>query len=154
MREVCVYLSGGFHTQWRKKVMEACKGLPIRFLDPLSKEVGKDGLWKNIHLTDHEKEERDKTRVQSPWWGCDKLAFKIADIIFVNFEDYGWEEGKLRGTGDVFEAGMGYMADKLVIVVNQVEHRYFREFERLFTSFRYLDEGIAFLKEKCSWLTR
>ena len=154
MREVCVYLSGGFHTQWRKEVMEACKGLPIRFLDPLSKEVGKDGQWKNIHLTEEQKEEMDKKRVQSPWWGCDKLAFKIADIIFVNFEDYGREEGKLRGTGDVFEAGMGYMVDKLVIVVNQVEHRYFREFERLFTSYKTLEEGIAFLKEKCSWLTR
>jgi len=154
MREVCVYLSGGFHTQWRKEVMEACAGLPIRFLDPLSKEVGKDGLWKNIHLTEHEKEERDKTRVQSPWWGCDKLAIKICDILFVNFEDYGRGEAELRGAGDVFEAGMGYMADKLVIVVNQVEHRYFREFERLFTSFKSLEEGIRFLKEKCSWLTR
>ena len=54
--QVCVYLSGGFHGDWRKEVMDACEGLPIRFLDPLSKEVGPDGKWKNLHKTEDEKD--------------------------------------------------------------------------------------------------
>jgi hypothetical protein len=151
-KSITVYLSGGFHTPWRKEIIEACKGLPIVFLDPLCKEVGPDGKWKNIHKLENEKEYEDKLINQSPYWYTDKLAVKNADITFVYFEDYGREEGKLRGTGDVFEAGMAFALDKLVICVNEVDHRYFRQLSRLFTTFDKLEEGIKYLKEKCTWL--
>ena len=105
-------------------------------------------------MTENEKEYDAKLEKQATYWYCDKLAIKIADIIFVYFEDYGREEGKLRGTGDVFEAGMAFMADKLVICVNEVQHRYFTGLEKLFITFSTLNEGIKFLKEKCCWLTR
>lgn len=154
MKEVCVYLSGGFHGNWRDRVMEDCKGMPIRFFDPLAKEKNDDGLWKNIHMTEDEKEYESKLKTQSTYWYCDKLAVKIADITFVYFESYGFDEGKLRGTGDVFEAGMAFALDKLVIAVNEVDHRYFRELVKPFITFSTLDEGIKFLKEKCSWLMR
>jgi uncharacterized protein YneR len=154
MRELCVYLSGGFHGNWRNKVIKACEGLPIRFLDPLAKEKGTDGQWKNIHMTEDEKEYKSKLKTQATYWYCDKLAVKIADVVFVYFESYGFDAGKLRGTGDVFEAGMAFALDKLVIVVNEVDHRYFRELVKPFIEFSNLDEGIKFLKEQCSWLTR
>lgn len=149
---ITVYLSGGFHGNWRDRVMQACEGLPITFLDPLAKELGPDGKWKNIHKTEDEKEYLEVKESQATFWYCDKLAVKKSDIIFVYFEDYGREEGKLRGTGDVFEAGMAFMLDKLVICVNEVDHRYFKMLEKLFISFHNLDDGIKYLKESCSWL--
>jgi len=151
MRELAVYLSGGFHTEWQNQVMEACKDLPIRFLNPLEKETDpKTKKWKNLPMTEEQKEERSKKSTQAPWWPQDKLAIKIADVIFVNMEDY---RPKVLGTGGVFEMGMAYMADKLVILVNKIEHRYYREYEHLFVSFKTLEEGIKFLK-KCAWLKR
>ena len=153
MRKLCVYLSGGFHSDWQDVVMDACKNEPINFLNPLEKEkkfIKEHGAekWQNIDLTEEEKEEKDKARRQSPWWYQDKLAIEKADIVFCYLEDY---RPKLLGTGTVFELGMAFALGKLVIVVNQIEHRYYREFERLFTSFPTLVEGVEHLK-KCGWL--
>ena len=60
---VRVYLSGGFHTDWQDKVMEACGDEKFLFLNPLEKEKAfikeqKAEKWKNIALTEEEKEEK------------------------------------------------------------------------------------------------
>jgi nucleoside 2-deoxyribosyltransferase len=149
MEKVKVYLSGGFHSNWADRVIAACDPEQFLFLNPLEKE--KDpatNAWKNLPLAEEEKEARSKAQTQSPWWPCDKLAVAKADVIFCYMEDY---RPKLLGTGAIFELGMAYAFGKLVILVNRVEHRYYREFEHVFTSFKSLDEGIEFLK-KCSWL--
>jgi len=147
--KLVVYLSGGFHSDWQKTVMDACKGLPIHFLNPLEKETDPETKqWKNKPLTEEQKEEQDKDRRQSPWWPMDKLAVEKADVVFCYLEDY---RPKLLGTGAVFELGMAYALNKLVIIVNKVDHRYYREFERLFTSYNTLFNAIEALK-KCAWL--
>lgn len=149
MKELNVYLSGGFHSDWQYRVMKACGGEAIRFLNPLEKEVDPNTKkWRNLSLTEEEKEERDKKRLQSPWWYEDKLAIQKADVILCYLEDY---RPKLLGTGTVFELGMAFAQDKLVIIVNEIEHRYYREFERLFVSFKSLDGAIEHLK-KLTWL--
>lgn len=148
MERVRVYLSGGFHSDWQGVVMKECGDEKFYFLNPLEKEVGKDRKWKNIHLTEGQKEERSKANTQAPWWQQDKLAIEKADVVFCYLEDY---RPKLLGTGTIFELGMAFALGKVVIVVNRIEHRYYREFEHLFVSFKSLEEGIAALK-KMSWL--
>jgi len=149
-----VYLSGGFHpdkdgVEWGAKVSKACQGLSIQFLNPLEKERNSNtNEWRELHLTEEEKEEKSKARTQSPWWYQDKLAVEKADVIFCYLEDY---RPKVLGTGTIFELGMAFALGKLVILVNKIEHRYYREFEHLFVSFKTLEEGIEFLK-KCVWL--
>lgn len=147
--EVTVYLSGGFHTDWQKRVMKACEGYPIRFLNPLEKETDPNTKkWRNLPLTEEQKEERSKAARQAEWWLLDKEAVRRSTIIFCYLEDY---RPKLLGTGAIFELGMAYALDKFVILVNDIEHRYYREFEHLFVSFPTLEEGIKFL-QKSSWL--
>jgi nucleoside 2-deoxyribosyltransferase len=145
-----VYLSGGFHSDWQDRVMNACAGLEIDFLNPLSKETDPKTLeWVNKPLTEEQKEEMDKTRTQSPWWPMDRLAIEEADVVFVYLEDY---RPAMLGTGTVFEMGMAYALGKVVIIVNEIEHRYYREFTRIFSSYPTLDAGIEALK-KCIWLS-
>jgi len=151
--KVRVYLSGGFHTDWQLQVMGAVGTEKFYFLNPLEKEskfIKELGAtkWKNINLTEEEKEERSIKQRQCPWWQQDKLAIQKADVVFCHLEDY---RPKMLGGGGIFELGMAYMLGRAVILVNKIEHRYYREFERLFISFKTLEEGIEELK-KFSWL--
>lgn len=149
--KVRVYLSGGFHTDWQQQVMAAVGTEKFYFLNPLQKETAViDGKpqWKNIKLTEEQKEERSIKQRQCPWWQQDKLAIQKADVVFCHLEDY---RPKMLGGGGIFELGMAYMLGKAVILVNKIEHRYYREFERLFISFPSLEEGIEELK-KFGWL--
>jgi len=153
MEKVRVYLSGGFHSDWQDVVMKECGDEKFYFLNPLEKETKfieeqKAKKWKNINLTEEQKEEKSKQQTQSPWWEQDRLAIEKADVVFCYLEDY---RPKLLGTGTIFELGMAFALGKVVIVVNKIEHRYYREFEHLFVSFKSLEEGIAALK-KMSWL--
>ena len=149
MDKVRVYLAGGFHTDWQKRVIKECGFDDFYFLNPLEKETdNKTKQWKNISLTEEEKEERSKLATQATYWFSDKLAVQKADIIFCYLEDY---RPKLLGTGMIFELGMAFALGKFVILINKIEHRYYREFEHLFTSFKTLEEGIEYLKKQ-SWL--
>lgn len=140
MRDLRVYLCGGFHSDWQNEVREACKETPIHFINPKKNWVG--GSTK----TEEERESSDKKLPQSIWWGWDKLAIQLSDIIFVNLEDYGREEGNLRGTGDIYEMGMAWAYDKLIICVNVVDHRYYRGIARNHFVFSTMEEGIKALK--------
>jgi len=149
MSKVRVYLSGGFHTNWQNQVMKACGDEEFLFLNPLQKETNKKTkTWKNLPLTETEKEKRSQNMRQSPWWQQDRRAIEKADIIFCYLEDY---RPELLGTGAIFELGIAYSLGKMVILINNIKHRYYREFERIFISFKTLEKGIEHLK-KCSWL--
>jgi len=149
MQKVRVYLSGGFHSDWQNRVRESVGTDDFYFLNPLEKETDpKTKKWKNLPLTEEQKEERSKGLKQSPWWQQDKLAVEKADVIFCYLEDY---RPNLLGPGAILELGMAYALGKAVILINNIEHRYYREFEHIFVSFKTLEEGIAELK-KMSWL--
>jgi nucleoside 2-deoxyribosyltransferase len=148
MDKIRVYLSGGFYGGWQKKVIEECGTEHFYFLNPLEKNSDKKGEWRNANLSEEEKEEKDKVLKQSPWWFQDKLAVEKADIIFCYGRDY---RPKMIGPGYIFELGMAFALGKIVIYINEIEHRYYREYERIFISFKTLDEGIEYLKN-CSWL--
>ena len=148
MKSLNVYLSGGFHTDWQDRVMSECVDLPINFLNPLAKEKGKDGKWEHIHKTEEQREEESKKETQVPWCPMDKLAIEKADVIACYHEDY---RPKLLGTGTIFELGMAYALGKMVILCNCVDHRYYRQFELIFTRAADLEDLIAQLR-KASWL--
>jgi nucleoside 2-deoxyribosyltransferase len=141
--KIRVYLAGGFHSAWAKRVQKECGDEDFTWMNPIVNVT--PGY---LPLSEQEKEERSKKQRQCPWWPQDRLAIQKSDIIFANLEDY---RPNLLGTGNIFELGMAYAWSKLVILVNQIEHRYYREFEHLFISFKTLGEGIEFLK-KCYWL--
>lgn len=149
MNELKVYLAGGFHRDWHTYVIRRCDdeapGVFI-FLNPTVSWDRKVEMKKS----EEEKEEEDRKKTQSVWWPPDKFCIRKADIVFIYFEDYRCPGG-LRGTGDVFEAGMCYALDKFTIVVNEVEHRYFRSISRVFTNFKTLEEGVSHLI-KCAWV--
>ena len=143
-----VYLAGGFHTNWQDLVEAVLEErAPGCFIIMNPK---KD--WGDTPSTPEEqKEASDKTLTHSPWWPPDKFAIEKADVVFFNVEDYGSPE-KMRGTGDIFEAGIAYALGKLVVFVNQVDHRYYRQFERLFQiNAKTLDMGIQKLL-RLRWL--
>lgn len=149
MNKVRVYLSGGFHSDWQKKVIKACGTDDFYFLNPLEKEVDlKSGEYEKKYISEETKEEMSQWQRQSPWWQQDRLAIEKADVVFAYWEDY---RPKLLGTGVAFELGISYALGKVVILVNKIEHRYYREFEHLFISFKTLEEGIEHLR-KMSWL--
>lgn len=143
MDKVKIYLSGGFHSGWADKVRKEIGEEDFIFLNPI-----KNVSLGYLELSEEEKEEKSRIAYQCPWWPQDKLAIEKADIIFCYLEDY---RPAILGTGTIFELGMAYILGKMVILINRIEHRYYREFEHLFISFKTLDEGINFLK-KCSWL--
>jgi len=142
-----VYLAGGFHTEWQEQVKAACEEkAPGRFIFYNPKEGWED----SVRMSEEDKEIRDKEYKTSPWWPLDRYAIEHSDIIFFNIEDY---RPKLLGTGDIFEAGMCYAWSKLVIYVNQIQHRYYRGIARNFpNNFERLEDGIACLL-RAAWLS-
>jgi len=149
MRVVRVYLAGGFHTPWDLKVMTAVQAREPNkffFLNPRSGWTEKSS---GIHLTDEEKEVIDKAEDDFPtYWNVDALAVKSCDVMFANLEDY---RPKLMGPGVILELGMAYAFRIPAVVVNQVDHRYYRAISKLFDPARTLDEGIEKLLQY-SWL--
>jgi hypothetical protein len=142
------YLAGGFYGDWHKYVINRCDDeVPgiFTFLNPIVPWI-KDG--NDELISEEEKEETDKKLTQSLWWPPDKFCVRMADIVFVYFRDY---RPKLLGVGEVFEIGMCFAWDKFTIVVNEVDHRYYRGVARMFPNFKTLKEGVDYLIH-CAWV--
>jgi nucleoside 2-deoxyribosyltransferase len=141
-----VYLCGGFHTRWQDTVEDACRADGFVFINPKLN-------WKrDPSRTEEEAERSDKELTTSPWWPFDRLSIDKADIVFAYLEEYTSTSGR-RGTGDIFELGMAFALGKIVICVNEVDHRYYRGIARLFLTFPSLNEAIMCLKS-FSYLTK
>jgi len=143
-----VYLAGGFHQNWHDYVIRRCdeeaSGVFI-FLNPL---ISWQKSGDSPQISEEEKERRDKECSQSIWWPPDKYCVRVADVVFLYYQDY---RPKLLGTGNVFEAGMCYALDKFTIVVNEIDHRYYRNISRIFPNFKTLKEGADYLIS-CAWI--
>jgi nucleoside 2-deoxyribosyltransferase len=138
-----VYLSGGFQSEWQTKVIAGC-GEDFVFYNPKDKS---ETYQKD--LTEEEKERQEKSQRPCHWWAWDIYAIRKADIVFVYQEDY---RPKLLGPGNILELGMAIALNKLIIFVNELDHRYFNQFSDLgFPTFKTLDEGIQYLKS-CKFL--
>lgn len=137
MERIRVYLAGGFHTDWDIKVMASVQEKEPNkffFLNPRRNWIS------GPNLTEEEKEIKDKSSGFPTYWNVDVLAVKSSQVVFANLEDY---RPQLLGPGVMFELGLAYAYHIPTIVVNQIDHRYFRAIAKLFDPAKSLDEGVV-----------
>jgi len=112
-----VYLAGEIHSDWRQRVLEACEGLAVEFVGP---------------VTDHEASDECGVRIlgpePDPFWH-DHTGAKInairtrrqlarADVVVVRFGE------KYRQWNVAFEAGYAAALGRPLIVLHPPEHRH------------------------------
>jgi len=117
--ELCVYLSGEIHTNWREEIIEKCNQLilPINFLSPntnheLSDDVGVKILGEedNKFWHDHKSAKINSIRT--------KNAIEQSDIVVVRFGD------KYKQWNAAFEAGYAVALSKSLIVMHNDDNQH------------------------------
>ena len=117
--ELCVYLSGEIHTNWRKEIIQKCNqlNLPINFLSPntnheLSDDVGIKilGDEDNKFWHDHKSAKINSIRT--------KNAIEQSDIVVVRFGD------KYKQWNAAFDAGYAAAMSKSLIVMHSDDNQH------------------------------
>ena len=117
--ELCVYLSGEIHTNWREEIIEKCNqlNLPINFLSPntnheLSDDVGVKILGEedNKFWHDHKSAKINSIRT--------KNAIEQSDIVVVRFGD------KYKQWNAAFDAGYAAAMSKSLIVIHSDDNQH------------------------------
>ena len=117
--ELCVYLSGEIHTNWREEIIEKCNqlNLPINFLSPntnheLSDDVGVKILGEedNKFWHDHKSAKINSIRT--------KTAIEQSDIVVVRFGD------KYKQWNAAFDAGYAVAMSKSLIVMHSDDNQH------------------------------
>ena len=117
--ELCVYLSGEIHTNWREEIIEKCNqlNLPINFLSPntnheLSDDVGVKILGEedNKFWHDHKSAKINSIRT--------KNAIEQSDIVVVRFGD------KYKQWNAAFDAGYAAAMSKSLIVMHSDDNQH------------------------------
>ena len=117
--ELCVYLSGEIHTNWREEIIEKCNqlNLPINFLSPntnheLSDDVGVKILGEedNKFWHDHKSAKINSIRT--------KNAIEQSDIVVVRFGD------KYKQWNAAFDAGYAAAMSKSLIVMHNDDNQH------------------------------
>ena len=117
--ELCVYLSGEIHTNWREEIIEKCNqlNLPINFLSPntnheLSDDVGIKILGEedNKFWHDHKSAKINSIRT--------KNAIEQSDIVVVRFGD------KYKQWNAAFDAGYAAAMSKSLIVMHSDDNQH------------------------------
>ncbi len=117
--ELCVYLSGEIHTNWREEIIEKCNqlNLPINFLSPntnheLSDDVGVKILGEedNKFWHDHKSAKINSIRT--------KNAIEQSDIVVVRFGD------KYKQWNAAFDAGYAAAVSKSLIVMHSDDNQH------------------------------
>ena len=117
--ELCVYLSGEIHTNWREEIIEKCNhlNLPINFLSPntnheLSDDVGIKilGDEDNKFWHDHKSAKINSIRT--------KNAIEQSDIVVVRFGD------KYKQWNAAFDAGYAAAMSKSLIVMHSDDNQH------------------------------
>ena len=117
--ELCVYLSGEIHTNWREEIIKKCNqlNLPINFLYPntnheLSDDVGIKilGDEDNKFWHDHKSAKINSIRT--------KNAIEQSDIVVVRFGD------KYKQWNAAFDAGYAAAMSKSLIVMHSDDNQH------------------------------
>ena len=117
--ELCVYLSGEIHTNWREEIIEKCNqlNLPINFLSPntnheLSDDVGVKILGEedNKFWHDHKSAKINSIRT--------KNSIEQSDIVVVRFGD------KYKQWNAAFDAGYAAAMSKSLIVMHSDDNQH------------------------------
>jgi len=124
---VRVYLCGGFHSTWQEQVERGVSSVEhlFQFYNP--------------------KEDHDFAYPEE-YWPWDLLAIRKSDIVFACFEK--WMANRC-GAGAISEFGYAVGQGKLVILVNEIDHRYFTQLKHWPNVVYYekLEEGIRYLRQ-------
>ena len=145
--ELCVYLSGEIHTNWREEIIEKCNqlNLPINFLSPntnheLSDDVGVKILGEedNKFWHDHKSAKINSIRT--------KNAIEQSDIVVVRFGD------KYKQWNAAFEAGYAVALSKSLIVMHNDDNQHaLKEIDAMAQAVTSnVDEVVKILKYSCN----
>lgn len=109
-----VYLAGEIHSDWRERVIEACKGLPIRFTAPVTDHDASDAAG-----TGTLGEEDQKFWADHIGGGVNSIRthtfIREADIVVVRFGD------RYRQWNAAFDAGFAAALGKPVVTQHDPE---------------------------------
>ena len=145
--ELCVYLSGEIHTNWREEIIEKCNqlNLPINFLSPntnheLSDDVGVKILGEedNKFWHDHKSAKINSIRT--------KNAIEQSDIVVVRFGD------KYKQWNAAFEAGYAVALSKSLIVMHNDDNQHaLKEIDAMAQAVTSnIDEVVKILNYSCN----
>ena len=145
--ELCVYLSGEIHTNWREEIIEKCNqlNLPINFLSPntnheLSDDVGVKILGEedNKFWHDHKSAKINSIRT--------KNAIEQSDIVVVRFGD------KYKQWNAAFDAGYAAAMSKSLIVMHSDDNQHaLKEIDAMAQAVTSnIDEVVKILKYSCN----
>ena len=145
--ELCVYLSGEIHTNWREEIIEKCNqlNLPINFLSPntnheLSDDVGVKILGEedNKFWHDHKSAKINSIRT--------KNAIEQSDIVVVRFGD------KYKQWNAAFDAGYAAAMSKSLIVMHSDDNQHaLKEIDAMAQAVTSnVDEVVKILKYSCN----
>jgi YtoQ family protein len=117
VRKWKVYLSGEVHSDWRRKLISACRRarLPLEFYEPVTDHAASDscgakilGEEKDKFWYDHKSAKINTIRNQ--------VLLKDADVVIVRFGD------KYKQWNAAFDAGQAAALGKPLIVQQQKDH--------------------------------
>lgn len=115
--ELTVYLAGEIHTDWREELMQACKGLPVDFLGPVTEHSASDKVGAEIlgeesdpFWFDHKSAKINAIRT--------KTAIERADMVVVRFGE------KYRQWNAAFDAGQAASLGTPYVVIHGEDHRH------------------------------
>ena len=145
--ELCVYLSGEIHTNWREEIIEKCNqlNLPINFLSPntnheLSDDVGVKILGEedNKFWHDHKSAKINSIRT--------KNAIEQSDIVVVRFGD------KYKQWNAAFDAGYAAAMSKSLIVMHSDDNQHaLKEIDAMAQAVTSnVDKVVKILKYSCN----
>ena len=145
--ELCVYLSGEIHTNWREEIIEKCNqlNLPINFLSPntnheLSDDVGVKILGEedNKFWHDHKSAKINSIRT--------KNAIEQSDIVVVRFGD------KYKQWNAAFDAGYAAAMSKSLIVMHSDDNQHaLKEIDAMAQAVTSnVDEVVSILNYSCN----
>ena len=145
--ELCVYLSGEIHTNWREEIIEKCNqlNLPINFLSPitnheLSDDVGVKILGEedNKFWHDHKSAKINSIRT--------KNAIEQSDIVVVRFGD------RYKQWNAAFDAGYAVALSKSLIVMHNDDNQHaLKEIDAMAQAVTSnIDEVVKILNYSCN----
>jgi len=110
-----VYLSGEIHTDWRERIVEAAKGLDVRFTGPVTDHAASDDCGAVILGAETERLWHDRKGAMINAIRTRK-GIEDADIVIVRFGE------KYRQWNAAFDAGYAAALGKSLVVLHGEEH--------------------------------
>ena len=110
-----VYLSGEIHTDWREQIVEASKGLDVRFSGPVTDHAASDDCGVHILGAEPDKFWHDHKGAKVNAIRT-RLGIETADVVVVRFGT------QYKQWNAAFDAGYAAALGKSLIVLNPPEH--------------------------------